>query len=224
MPLSHGYGVLVGTLTSHVRETPDNQGRWYHVHLHCAVAGSHYEAAIDVDSHQSTTGVQWKVVTASATELGPIPYGAEGWHVLTSASGTGALDHIRHRIAATWRLRWVGVKWRWLSRWRLHWLRRPVFIHRPWITGSYLEASVALESILAIGAKTLIWGEPFTSGLGVHNVHQNQGDPLGSPWSAENGIWQDGAVATLQSNGSYRVFMSKFSSQSAQTDNLGHPA
>jgi uncharacterized protein YukJ len=28
--------------------------------------------------------------------------------------------------------------------------------------------------------------------LGMHNIHQNQGDPAGSQWWNDNGIWQDG--------------------------------
>ena len=32
MPLD-SYGVLVGTLTGHHRDTPDDQGRWFHVNL-----------------------------------------------------------------------------------------------------------------------------------------------------------------------------------------------
>ncbi|MFT3971838.1 MAG: hypothetical protein QM695_16560 [Micropruina sp.] len=57
-----GYGVLVGTLTADERDRPDNQGRWYRVLLSIDVAGARYKAAVDVDSHQSATGVQGKVV------------------------------------------------------------------------------------------------------------------------------------------------------------------
>ena len=67
MPLDDGYGVLVGTLVAHERDRPDNQGRWYHVMLTIDVAGARYKAAVDVDSHQSATGVQWKVVPATAS-------------------------------------------------------------------------------------------------------------------------------------------------------------
>ena len=47
-------------LVAHERDRPDNQGRWYHVMLTIDVAGARYRAAVDVDSHQSATGVQWK--------------------------------------------------------------------------------------------------------------------------------------------------------------------
>jgi len=74
---------------------------------------------------------------------------------------------------------------------------------RPWISGSNLEAAAALESTLAIGTRTLAFGEPFSNGLGMHNVHQNQGDPAGSQWWNDNGIWQDGGIMTLRPDGSF---------------------
>lgn len=222
MPLDNGYGVLVGTLTAHERDRPDNQGRWYHVMLTIDVAGARYKAAVDVDSHQSATGVQWKVVPATASDLGAPAALATGWHPLASTPTSGALDHIRHPIARTWRfirpaltqrriLGWTRV-WRWVS-----------VIYRPWRTGSNLDASQALEQILTIGGTILVWGEPFDTGLGVHNVHQNQGDPVTSQWVPSNGIWQDGAVAVRRDDGSFVAFLPRFSSQADSTDDQGHP-
>ena len=222
MPLVNGYGVLIGTLFAHERDRPDNQGRWYHVMLTIDSAGGRYRAAVDVDSHQSATGVQWKVVPATAADLLVVAVLPPGWHQLASASTSGALDHIRHRIARTWRVLWTGLKHRGLLGWSpaSRWIS---VIYRPWRTGSNLEASEALEQILTVGGPVLIWGEPFSSGLGVHNVHQNQGDPVNSQWAASNGIWQDGAVAVRRADDSYLVFLPRFSSQASATDAQGHP-
>ncbi len=222
MPLEHGYGVLVGTLIAHERDRPDNQGRWYHVMLTIDVAGARYKAAVDVDSHQSATGVQWKVVPASATDLGAPAGLAPGWHLLASTPTSGALDHIRHQIARTFRFIRPAFTHRWILGWTTLW-RWIAIVYRPWRSGSSLEASAALEQTLTIGAPVLIWGEPFTTGLGVHNVHQNQGDPVGSRWAASNGIWQDGAVAVPRPGGSFVAFLPRFSSQASATDDQGHP-
>jgi uncharacterized protein YukJ len=73
------------------------------------------------------------------------------------------------------------------------------------------------------GLSVLVFGEPFTSGLGLHNTHQNQGDPAGSRWWAENGIWQDGCTLLQQLGTEYSAFMNKFTSQAYETDNEGHP-
>ena len=84
-----------------------------------------------------------------------------------------------------------------------------------WQRGDHVQASTALEGILAPGKRALVWGEPFTSGNGMHNIHQNQGDPAGSQWWNENGIWQDGGTLAEQPNGSWIAFINKFTTQSA---------
>jgi hypothetical protein len=111
---------------------------------------------------------------ARPQDLGPVEALAPGYHDLDSDPTSGALDLIRGSAFA------CGI----------------------WTVGSHLEASVALESVLEPGATTLIWGEPFRDGgRGLHNIHQNQGDPYGSPWWEENGIWQDGGTMTRRPDG-----------------------
>jgi hypothetical protein len=215
--LKHGYGVLVGVLEGFERDRPDNQGRWFHDNLTISAGTSSYRAAVDVDSHQSATGVQWKLIDVDLVDLGPLPVQQAGYHPLVSMQGNGALDHTRAGFALMWRMTWPTIWLRQLA------LRVPVVIRQPWITGSNVEAATALESMLAVGKAVLVWGEPFTVGLGMHNVHQNQGDPAGSQWWDDDGIWQDGGVAAPATNGRYRLFISKFSSQAGRTDEQGHP-
>jgi hypothetical protein len=197
MALDH-YGVLVGTLHSSHRDQPDTQGRWYHVNLELDAPAGRYRCAVDVDSKQSAVGVEWMVLDVPAAMLQVVPGLADGYHELARSQSAGAIDLIRH----------------------------PAVTEAPdcsWASGSNLDAATALESTLSPGARTLVFGEPFTSGLGMHNIHQNQGDPAGSQWYAENAIWQDGATLTEQPEGSFRAFVSKFSSQSSSTDDDGHP-
>jgi Uncharacterized conserved protein (DUF2278) len=192
------YGVLVGTLHRHFRDQPDTQGRWYHVNLELDAPAGRYRCAVDVDSKQSAVGVQWKVLTISPGVLEVVPDLEPGYHELARLHSAGALDHIRHPALADS----GGYSW---------------------ISGSNLEAAAALEPTLAIDRRTLVFGEPFTTGLGMHNIHQNQGDPAGSQWWAENAIWQDGGVMTEGPDGSLQAFVSKFSTQASSTDDDGHP-
>lgn len=214
MALDH-YGVLAGTLNRHFRDRPNNQGRWFHVNLEVDAPAGRYRCAIDVDSKNSAVGVQWKVLVRGASAL----YGGAdrpaGYTELARTPGSGALDF--HRHPALRPRRWPGPAW---LRRLLEWIFRQV----RWTAGSNLEAATALEAVLAVGARVLVFGEPFEDGLGVHNVHQNQGDPAGSQWWDENGIWQDGAVAVLRADGRYDLFLSKFSTQAEHTDDGGHPA
>jgi hypothetical protein len=200
MPLER-YGVLVGTLQGHARDQPDTQGRWYHVNLRVDAPLGRYRCAVDVDSKQTATGVQWQrltVVPAMVSAAGLDP----GYHELELLSSSGALDYYRHPALA----------------------RRPApYQTTSWLSGSNLEAATALEGILTSGRRILVFGEPFSQGLGMHNIHQNQGDPAGSQWWAENAIWQDGGTMTVRPDGALDVFISKFSTQSMQTGDDGHP-
>ncbi|MGH9225257.1 MAG: DUF2278 family protein [Acidimicrobiales bacterium] len=220
MPLDR-YGVLVGTLTAHFRDTPDDQGRWFHVNLRVRAEGADYRAAVDVDSHQSAVGVEWKVVDGlTASDLGPVSDLDEGYHDLTMTSTSGAVDYTRSR----WMQSRPGCVFVAMPDPVLAFLSR-LFGPRvpPWSQGSNLDAAQAFEPLLAGSPKVLIFGEPFTTGLGMHNVHQNQGDPAGSQWWAENGIWQDGATLLQRPTGRWSAFVSKFTSQSYRTDGQGHP-
>jgi len=67
-----------------------------------------------------------------------------------------------------------------------------------------------------------VFGESFTHGLGVHNIHQNQGDSAGTQWWAENGIWQDGATLIRRQDDTIVAFLNKFKRQAYETDQDGH--
>jgi len=80
-----------------------------------------------------------------------------------------------------------------------------------------------LEGIVSNGVRFFVFGEPFTTGLGVHNIHQNQGDPPGGGHDQENAIWQDGGTVVQTATGEFFAFLNKFKTQAFKTDSLGHP-
>ncbi|MET9957418.1 DUF2278 family protein [Streptomyces sp. NPDC006339] len=221
MPFAH-YGVLSGTLYRHYRDQPDDQGRWFHVNLEVDAPAGRYHCAIDVDSHKSTVGVRWKSFVLDPADLGPSAALAPGYHELAPRADSGALDYLRHPALVDR----SGVLF---QRRPPSWLEEllALFGARPWHAGSNVDAAAALEPILVVGRRILVFGEPFTDDpegdLGMHNVHQNQGDPAGSQWWQENGVWQDGATLTQRPDGRYDVFLNMFSSQSSRTDADGHP-
>jgi uncharacterized protein YukJ len=212
------YGVLIGTLQDHARDQPDTQGRWYHVNLRVTAPLGLYRCAVDVDSKQSATGVEWKVLTAAPALISAAGL-APGYHDLPLTSSSGALDYYRHPALA----RRPGCLFVRQPPARLQQLIDRLSPGQTWTGGSNLEAATALEGILAPGRRILVFGEPFSQGLGMHNIHQNQGDPAGSQWWDENAIWQDGATVMERPDGTFDVFISKFSTQSTQTDDDGHP-
>ena len=61
-----------------------------------------------------------------------------------------------------------------------------------------------VEEVMGTGGRIYVFGEPFFDASaevgnplkvrGMHNVHQNQGNLPGAPFSISNGVWQDGGM------------------------------
>lgn len=245
MPLDHGYGVAIGTLASFTREDPSDFGHWYHGLLHINTPAGEYEAALDVDT-PSGVGVSYRVVTDLTTASIPgLVALSDGFHPLASTSSSGALDYVRSPLLRDgWVVlrvrRWVGaLNLRVPSRAAQPWGPTPLDLllgrfrrwfdwlplrwrSFPWIQSDGDNALDVLEPLVNQAVRIYIFGEPFTQGLGVHNVHYNQGDPPG-PHQADNGIWQDGAVLTQAADGKVTVWQVKFNTQSLHTGDNGLP-
>lgn len=218
MGLNHGYGVVIGTKSGYFRDPPDDFGRYYHGNLLVQAPNGVYKCAIDVDPKNMPDGIQWRVVRIRPQDFADINALANGWHALASNSTSGALDYIRspvlHPPIMIWTVRYDSC---------LSWFLNFIRWNPPWNNGTGIQALTDLEAILNQGVRFYVFGEPFTTGLGVHNVHQNQGDPINSPFSAENAIWQDGGTIVETAQGEFFGFLNKFKTQSFRTDDLGHP-
>lgn len=234
------YGVLIGTKTKYFRDQPDDFGKFYHGNIEVLANNTTYRCAIDVDSQK--TRVQWRIIEFDSSELKLISQLADGWHRLESNEYSGAIDYIR------WKLMWVIVRIQFFYFLKKRISIPPMIYHarlKPfsksnvtsnsifkliildqqsfWRTGNNIDAIEQLESVINQGDKVFIFGQFFNSGNGVHDIHQNQGDPLNIPQSHDNGIWQDGATIVQKEDGSFVGFFNKFETQSFYTDNLGHP-
>jgi hypothetical protein len=218
MGLQNGYGFVVGTKSNYFRDPPDNFGRYYHGNLVVHAPAGNYHCAIDVDPKSMPDGIQWRLVEIRPSDFAAIKAMANGWHPLVSNQSSGALDYIRssvlHPPFLFWNVRYDSCLSRFLNfiRW-----------NPPWKSGTGIQALTDLESIIDQGVRFYVFGEPFNTGLGVHNIHQNQGDPVGGGHDAENAIWQDGGTIVETAAGKFIGFLNKFKTQSFQTDNLGHP-
>ena len=233
MPLNDGYGVAVGSFVSFRRDSPDQYGNWYHGHLVISTPIGNYAAALDVDKPGG--GISYRLVDdLRSSDLGPVAALGPGFHHLQRTPTSGALDYVRSPVLRDGLVvRWVRVRFRlWYASWLdriLGWLR-PVFgwlpLLRwrsfPWRPSSGDHTLNVLEALLPTASRLYVFGEPYRTGLGVHNVHQNQGDPPG-PFQAENGIWQDGAVAVRTSDDRVTVWQVKFNTQSLRTGDDGLP-
>lgn len=228
MPLQYGYCVVIGTLHHYQRDPINDYGQYYHENLYLTTPEGQYHCAIDVDTHETNDGINWRVVPLSASDMKGVDAMALGRHDLpyalqAGAPTGGAIDNIR--TAAFHRPGCAVVFIRYDP--FLEWLRRVfnAWVNPPWSAGTSIDALTVFEPLLDNSQRLFVFGEPFHyGGLGVHNVHQNQGDPPGSQWAPENAIWQDGGTIIQKNDGSYVAFLTKFKTQASNTDANGHPA
>jgi len=218
MGLSNGYGLVIGSKSDFYRDPPDNYGRYYHGNVIIQTPIGKYHCAIDVDPKAMPDGIQWRVVNIRPSNFENIKALSDGWHSLSSTEFTGALDYIRSAVLHPPILIWTVIYNSCLSRIINFFRWNP-----PWNSGTGIQALTDLESLIFQGIRFYVFGEPFKSGLGVHNIHQNQGDPIGSGFEIENAIWQDGATIVETAQGKFIGFMNKFKTQSFRTDEFGHP-
>lgn len=218
MSLANGYGVVIGQKSAYFRDPPDNFGRYYHGNIVIHTPAGDYKCAIDVDPKSMPDGIQWRIVKLRSSDFANVQQLADGWHSLVSAEATGALDYIRSKVLHPPILFWNVRYDSWLSRFLeiLRW-------NPPWKSGTGIQALTDLESIITQGVRFYIFGEPFNTGLGVHNIHQNQGDPIAGGHDAENAIWQDGGTIVETSQGKFLAFLNKFKTQAFKTDAAGRP-
>ncbi len=222
MPLP-AYGVLIGTLNHFTREDPTHVGSWYHGKLFVDTPNGTYEGAVDVAT-PSGVKVQYRLVRRlSHLAMTPLLSLPSGWHALTSTRSSGALDYVRSPLfGAGPASRYFGF---WLFRRDsligrfLRWLET---LRTPWIDSAGDNALNALETQLLGSVRVLVFGAPHASGLGVHDIHMNQGDPLGQ-FQHLDGIWQDGGVVIERPSGELVAFLVKFETQSLHTNSLGLP-
>jgi len=213
------YGVAIGTIKSFYRDDPDEYGKYYHGHIELETPDGIYDCAIDVDTPNESGGVEYRMVNLSATALCNIVLLPEGFTDLVNNSSSAALDYIRSKILYPP----MGC----LPSILIPFIKLTMAaINNPswcWTKSTGEEILDVLEDLLDGARQAYIFGEPFDTGLGVHNIHQNQGDPVDSLWGPANGTWQDGGTIIKSASGNFIAFLNKFTSQSYETDIYGDP-
>ncbi|KPM50782.1 hypothetical protein CcI49_36175 [Frankia sp. CcI49] len=216
MPLA-GYGVLIGTLDRFAREDPNDFGSWYHGKMYVNAPAGQYECAVDV-STPSGVPIQYREVRNLDEALfAPVAALGPGWHVLARDATSGALDYLRSPL-----LRGRGcvtVIANPLITLVNSVLRSPRF---GWVESTADNALDLLEKRLTGCQQVYVFGAPYNHGLGVHDIHLNQGDPPGD-FQRLDGIWQDGGTIIRSASGELNAFLTKFKPQVLNTDDNGLP-
>ncbi len=242
MPLPR-YGVLLGANAGYHRDPPNDFGRFFHGHIDVQTPGQLFNTAIDVDTNRAGVQVQWRVLHLRVPEWLGIFGLQDGFHPLVSNAASGAVDYVRDprlrefrfgarpgaisplwkRLPDAWRTLWHGASG------ALNFAERTldiIDVTPPWKTGTDLEALADLEAMIVDARRVVIFGDMYpasgTKPPGLHDIHYTQGDPPGPFWGLD-GIWQDGLTIVTHSDSTASAFMNKFSPQSLNTDDEGHP-
>src|SRR5262245_10722228 len=211
------YGVVVGRAVDRRLATTSNP----HYQVHLVDEQLDWRIAINVRSKTAPSEVAFLVVDHFAHPVVDRLTGlAPGFHHLERTPQGGGLDFIRGNL----------FDWRDM---------RPLPMDAPGEDNDlnerinhYAQRALADETAVfyAFGER---WGPEnlkdkifgFKPNQGVHDIHQNQGNPLGGSFAGDNGVWQDGGIL-LHFPGQQQwvgVFL-KFQSQSIHTDDrTGQP-
>ncbi|MFL9900024.1 DUF2278 family protein [Paraburkholderia fungorum] len=190
------YGVVSGTVDHADLENPDG-GQWPHYHVWIDTPAGLYDSAINLKS-LTQVQIEYRTRDLDQAYVANVLALANGWNALAQTSVSGAWDYVRHPgLTGT-------------TGWTLQ-------------TGDNLIN--VLRYLLTNVERIHIFGASYSSGLGVHDVHMNQGDPAGSEFAPLDGIWQDGGILFEYGVPQPRItaLQIKFSTQSLYTDDEGHP-
>jgi len=214
MPLPH-YGVLAGQFSRFEKEPPNNYGKWFHGYVYVTANGVEYQCAVDVNSPTGdfTYTILPDLDPSFFTNVSGL---ADGYHELPHTAASGAIDYIRSPMIQ----RAEGCLAAVLG------LINKIFgtKKQEWTTNDGDDVLTKLKDLVTGSERVYVFGAPYNTGHGMHDVHYNQGDPAGSQWWASDGTWQDGCVIVKKPGEQFLwAYLGRFVSQSLTTDSNGHP-
>jgi hypothetical protein len=198
MALQTPYSVIVGPVHDYDLVNPDT-GQWPHYHVRVSANGQIMDSAINLKSLVDVQ-IEYRSRTFALDDPRFLTVTSlqDGLHQLAQNSASGALDYVRHDGL-------TGTS--------------------GWILQNGDNLITELQSLLLNVQRVYIFGASYSQGVGVHDVHMNQGDPNGSNFQPLDAIWQDGGLL-FQYGGAQPHLESlqiKFETQSLYTDDNGHP-
>lgn len=219
------YGVVKGTRDPSFPSIRV-QGEWYHGILIVDAPSSFPDApgvwkcAVDVAT-QSTVRVQYKVFhNLSRDVFAPILALPDGYHDLGKTPTSGAIDYVRSPLFGYGcMMAFIAVV---LALFRIR-------LSTGWIDSTGDNALDVLQAEFDQSTKAYIFGEQFhdPGQVGMHNIHMNQGDPPLSPdgrdHQGDDGIWQDGGTILERADGTLHAVLTKFNTQTFDTNDQGLP-
>jgi uncharacterized protein YukJ len=201
------------------RLVPSRKGQEVQYHLRSTLrvtdpdgSTEDWDSAINVGTNDSDDLLLYKLVyDFQHSVIESLKSASSGFDDLTGSSSLPALDFLRSDV-----LKGTG----------------------DWRDSGVMDGSLNVEpvaSLLRLLQKArgqqfdvYVFGRKYTDGLGVHDVHMNQGSTgsfinNGTDDNDHNDIWQDGAVLVDVGQPEFAAYFTAFTQQLVPTDNLGNP-
>jgi uncharacterized protein YukJ len=215
------YGFLKCKIVTNPKLKSSRHGREIQYHLHSTLeitapdgSTEQWDSAINVGTNDSDDLLQYKLIfDFQHPMIDTLKAAASGFADLTSSDQLPALDFLRSNI-----LEGTG----------------------DWRDSDIMDGSTHVEPVasllrLLLKAKNekydvYVFGRKYTDGLGIHDVHMNQGSKKpflnngADDHNDHNDVWQDGAVIVDVQQPELAGYFTAFTQQMVPTDKLGNPA
>jgi|SRR5271165_151850 len=190
----------------------------YHLHSTLEITAQdgstqQWDSAINVGTNDSDDLLKYKLVyDFHHPVIGNLKASASGFADLTNTDTLPALDFLRSDLLSE-----TG----------------------PWRDSDIMDGSDQVEpvaSLLRLLRKAragkfdvYVFGRKYTDGLGIHDVHMNQGSQKSflnngkDDHNDHNDVWQDGAVVVDLGQPELSAYFTVFTQQLVPTDELGNP-
>ena len=208
MPINQ-YSVLVGDPQPGAVSGPSGKPPHYLIPVNAS--GTQYQIAVNIESAVGDSQVLYDIemdfLPPNPGLLAALP---QGMNPLT-VQGDPAIDFIRSRTAGQPIVTLADMQ------------LLPLPSEQN--SGNLHNAVIQLLNQATADPNGLIYafGSQYTDGTGIHDIHMNQGNPVGG-FYGDNGIWQDGAILfQIPSNNTWTAIFIAFQGQSWNTDNNGNP-
>ncbi|MCY8523612.1 YukJ family protein [Bacillus atrophaeus] len=208
MPVEN-YGVLKGTVIRTERDPESDQSP--HLDIYVRIENnrrnnSDYRCAVNVRSTDQSEVLYYADNDFDASQITILPTLSNGYKAINENSSNHeiALDYVRGNLVDATKM-------------------KPLPSTAPGEKNDLYEfLEEQTHKAKEENATIYVYGSKFSSGLGMHNVHMNQGNAMDTRWKKDNGSWHDGGIL-IQFEDHWAALFLAFQTQSWCTDRDGSP-
>jgi len=212
MALTYGFVKCRILTVPTLKSSRHNHEIQYHLHQTLQAGAEQWDSAINVGTSDADDLLRYKLVfDFRHSIIETLKAASQGFVDATAVRDFPALDFLRSDLLAT-----TG----------------------DWRNSDVMDGSDQVEPVASLARllrnahdnnfDVYIFGRKYTDGLGVHDVHMNQGSKApfinnGTDDNDHNDIWQDGAVIVDLRQPEWAAYFTAFTQQMVPTDDSGNP-